>query len=56
VSSTYQKERGKGKNKITVPLKIWPVKVDSIRKLNHARKDQAPNTAPLDAQPDEIPF
>ena len=42
VSSTYQKEFGKGKNKITVPLKTWQVKADSIRKLNRTKKDQVP--------------
>jgi hypothetical protein len=34
VSSTYQKEFRKAKSKITVPLKTWQVKADSIRKLN----------------------
>jgi single-stranded DNA-binding protein len=56
VSSTYQKEFGKGKNKITLPLKTWQVKADSIRKLNRAKKDQVPDTAPLSAQPEEVPF
>ncbi len=56
VSSTYQKEFGKAKNKITVPLKTWQVKADSIRKLNRTKKDQVPDTAPLGAQPEEVPF
>ena len=53
---TYEKEYSKGKSKITVPLKAWQVKADSIRKLNRARKDQVPDSAPLDAQPEEVPF
>ncbi len=56
VSSTYQKEFGKGKNKITVPFKAWQVKADSIRKLNRAEKEQVPDKAPLDAEPEEVPF
>jgi len=56
VSSTYQKEYGKGKNNITAPLKTWQVKADSTRKLNRTRKDQVPDNAPLDAQPEEAPF
>jgi hypothetical protein len=39
-----------------VPLKTWQVKADSIRKLNRTKKDQAPDTAPLGAQPEEVPF
>jgi hypothetical protein len=54
VSSTYQKEFGNGK--VTVPLKAWQVIADSIRKLNRTRKDQVPATAPLDTQPEEVPF
>jgi hypothetical protein len=56
VSSTYDKEFGKGKNKVTVPLKTWQVRADSIRKLNRAKKAQVPDSAPLDAQPEEVPF
>ena len=29
---------------------------ESIRKLNRTRKDQVPDNAPLDAQPEEVPF
>jgi hypothetical protein len=32
------------------------VKADSIPKLNHTKKDQVTDTAPLDAQPEEVPF
>lgn len=56
MSSTFEKEFGKGKSKITVPFKAWQVKADSIRKLNRARKEQAPDSAPVDAQPEEVPF
>lgn len=56
VSRTYDKEFGKGKSKITVPLKSWQVKADSIRKLNRVRKDQAASNVPPDTQPEEVPF
>jgi len=54
VSSTYEKDLGK--SKITVPLKLWQVKADSIRKLNRSKREQVPEKAPLDAQPEEVPF
>ena len=56
VSRTYEKEYGKGKSKITVPVKAWQVKADSIRKLNRTRKEQGPDKAPIDAGPEDIPF
>lgn len=56
VSNTCEKEFGKGKSKTIVPLKVWQVKADSIRKLNRVRKDQAASNVPPDAQPDEVPF
>ena len=56
VSSTFEKEFGKGKSKITVPFKAWQVKADSIRKLDRAKKEQVPDKAPVDAQPEEVPF
>jgi single-stranded DNA-binding protein len=37
VSSTYQKDYGKRKNKITMPHKAWLVKAESIRKLNRGK-------------------
>lgn len=40
----------------TLPLKTWQVHWDSIRKLNRHKKAQAPDNAPLDAQPEEVPF
>ncbi|MGB2590699.1 MAG: single-stranded DNA-binding protein [Candidatus Acidiferrum sp.] len=55
VSSTYEKEVGKGKNKSTVTLTGWQVKVQSIRKLNRS-KSAKPASAPVDPQPEEIPF
>ena len=56
VSSTYDKGFGKGKSTVTVSLRSWQVKADSIRKLNRARKDQPADTAPADVQPEEVPF
>lgn len=56
MSSTYQKESGKGKNKVTAPIKLWQVKADSIRKLNRARKDQVRESGPVPEQPEEVPF
>jgi len=56
VSSTFEKEFGKGKSKITVPFKAWQVKADSIRKLNRAKKEQVPDKATVDPHPDEVPF
>ena len=56
VSSAYDKDFGKGKSKITVPLKAWQVKADSIRKLNRLRKDQTSDAAIADPQPEEVPF
>ena len=37
MSSTFEKEFGKGKSKIIVPFKAWQVKADSIRKLTKSR-------------------
>jgi single stranded DNA-binding protein len=56
VSSTYEKEFGEGKSKITVPFKAWQVKADSIPKLNRTKKELASGEAPLTAQPEEVPF
>jgi single stranded DNA-binding protein len=56
VSSTYEKDLGKGNSKITVPLTLWQVKADSIRKLNRTKKERPPEKAPLNAQPEEVPF
>jgi len=32
------------------------VKADSIRKLNRKKQEQVTEKAPLDAQPEEVPF
>ncbi len=34
----------------------WQVKADSIRQLNCAYKDQVADNAPLNAQPEVVPF
>ena len=44
VSSTFEKEFGKGQSKIAVPL-------DSIRKLNRVKKEQVSESAPVEAPP-----
>ncbi len=55
VSSTYEKEVGKGKNKTKVTLTSWQVKVQSIRKLNITKAAKtAP--APVEPQASETPF
>ncbi len=56
VSSTYQKEYGKGKNKITVPHKSWQVKAETIRKLQRAKATKAAAPAAAEPRPDEAPF
>jgi len=56
VSSTFEREFGKGKSKITAPFKTWQVKADSIRKLNRVGKDRVAETLPVAAQPEEAPF
>ena len=56
VSSTYDKSFGKGKSTVTVSLRSWQVKADSIRKLNRARKDQVTDSVPANEQPEEVPF
>jgi hypothetical protein len=39
-----------------VPLKLWQVKADSIRKLNRTKMEQVPERAPLNASPEEVLF
>ena len=56
MSSTYDKKFGKGKSTVTVSLRSWQVKADSIRKLNRARKDQVTDSVSADVQPQEVPF
>jgi single stranded DNA-binding protein len=56
VSSTYVREFGNGKSKITMPVKAWQVKADSIRKFNRTKKHHAADKVPVDTQPADIPF
>ena len=56
VSNTYNNNFGKGKSSVTVSLRSWQVKADSIRKLNRARKDHVTDSVPGEAQPEEVPF
>ncbi len=64
VSSAYAKQYGKAKGKTTAPapnlssgpLEPWQVNADSIRNLNRIKKEQLPGNAPLDAQPEAVPF
>jgi len=56
VSSTYDKNFGIGKSTVTVSLRSWQVKADSIRKLNRARKDLVTDSVPADPRPEEVPF
>ena len=46
MSSTYHKEFGTGKSAVTVSLVSFRVKVDLIRKLNRASKDQVTDPVP----------
>ncbi len=57
VSSTYNKDYGKGRYNAPVQHTAWQVKVKSIRKLSRSK---APNVAAAgaasSAPPDEVPF
>src|SRR6202042_3836868 len=55
VSSTYEKEVGKGKNKTKITLTSWQVKAQSIRKLNITKAAKAA-PAPVEPQPTDTPF
>ncbi|MGH9738688.1 MAG: hypothetical protein ACRD4X_08885 [Candidatus Acidiferrales bacterium] len=39
VSSSYQREYGKGKKATTVKHTVWQIRADSIRKLNRGQKE-----------------
>jgi single-stranded DNA-binding protein len=39
VSSSYEREYGKGKKATTVKHTVWQIRADSIRKLNRAEKE-----------------
>lgn len=56
VSSVYDKQVGKGKNKITVPHKAWQVKAESIRKLNRGKNAKSAAAPAAEPQPEEAPF
>jgi len=56
VSNIYEKEVGKGKNKVKVPFTSWQIKAQSIRKLNHVKKAQPAAPRPGEVQADDIPF
>ncbi len=45
VSSTYEREYGKGKKATTVKQTVWQIRADSIRKLNRAENE--PRELPL---------
>ena len=55
VSSIYDKEVGKGKNKTTLVLTSWQIKVQSIRKLNRAKSAQV-EAAPVEPRAVDTPF
>jgi single-strand DNA-binding protein len=55
VSSTYEKEIGKGKSKTKVTLTSWQVKAQSIRKLNTAKAVKAASVT-AEPEPSETPF
>jgi single-stranded DNA-binding protein len=56
VSSTYEKEVGKGKSKVKIPITTWQIKSQSIRKLNHLKRAQPAMAPPVEVRPDDIPF
>lgn len=39
VSSSYEREYGKGKKATTVKHTVWQIRADSIRKLNRGEKE-----------------
>jgi single-stranded DNA-binding protein len=63
VSSTYEREVGKGKKATTVKHTMWQIRADSIRKLNRAEKepdaltsDSAPTTESQRPATQDTPF
>ena len=52
VSSTYERESGKGKRATSVKLTSWQVRADSVRKLN--RTDTEPETV-VSVSPSDAP-
>jgi single-strand DNA-binding protein len=56
VSSTYEKEVGKGKSKTTVKITNWQIKAESIRKLNRAKGSAPAPSTSVEPAPSDIPF
>jgi single stranded DNA-binding protein len=56
VSSVYEKEVGKGKNKVTVPITTWQVKAETIRKLNRTKAASPAAVAPVEGELADVPF
>jgi single-stranded DNA-binding protein len=59
VSSSYEREYGKGKKATTVKHTVWQIRADSIRKLNRGEKEPEAVTPGSDspAQPSaDAPF
>ena len=56
VSNVYEKEIGKGKNKVKVKITAWQIKAFSIRKLD--RKETVPTApaTPAQAHLEEVPL
>jgi single-strand DNA-binding protein len=50
VSSTYDRDSGKGKKATTFKQTVWQIRADAIRKLNRAEKE--PNSEPAPAAAD----
>ena len=64
VSSSYQREYGKGKKATTVNHTVWQIRADSIRKLNRGEKEPeaiasgqaAPSESQNTTASQDIPF
>jgi single-strand DNA-binding protein len=55
VSSTYDREYGKGKKATTVKHTVWQIRADSIRKLNRGVKEPEALASGSDATHDSQP-
>ena len=51
VSSTYDREYGKGKKAATVKHTVWQIRADSIRKLNRSEKEPEAGRSSSDSEP-----
>jgi single-strand DNA-binding protein len=64
VSSTYEREYGKGKNAKSVKHTLWQVRADSVRRLNRGGKETEPDSSGSNANasltvsesPEAVPF